>query len=270
MRIQYNKIKEQKKMDVSKTQKGKPCKKCIAKGEPCHLHWTFRNVPIVSSLPSYQNIGSTRPVCLNGNEVIPFLDVIPTLALYIVLLYLEPNTLNFICRVCRRAFNVSLLPRFREDYLKKHKLRNLIQGCLVLHCDMRDRGAWSYGKFFADNSNNKIWIFVTNHRLDKIVYKHHKSDVAIVYDARMGKLFMKSMKWIQNTDVANIQNYIMPSIDEMTAFLFEISRPNWYPGYTGNFKNKNRQRQVISEFLAQIEPCIIRIFPEYSRKGRII
>ncbi len=258
---------------LGKTLAGNPCKKCITKGEPCHLHWTVRTVPALPPVISTL-VKTTSVVNWSGDiNMMPWLDVIPTTALYTVLLHLEPNTLNFICQVCRRAFTVSLLPRFREDYLKKHKLRNLIQGSLKLHSEMRRRGPYggSYGKVFVDDSNNKIWIFWEYHDIRKIIYKHHKSEVGIEWNVGIGYFLMKKMMWGRISEMGGI-DYLRTTTEEMTAFLFEISRPNWYPGYTGQFKNKNQERRVIAEFLAQLEPCILRVFPEFrikkGRKGR--
>jgi hypothetical protein len=242
--------------ELGKTLAGNSCKKCIAKGEPCHLHWTVRTVSVEPVTTSTIVKTTRESVCSDyDSDQVQWLDVIPTPALYMVLLYLEPNTLNFICGVCRRAFTVSCLPRFREEYLKTRKLRNLIQGHLRLHSEMRGPYQGT-GKIFVDESNNKVWVFWRYQKLKKVIFQHHNSEVGIECDVDTDYICMKKMRWEKITAMSMIMPYTQTSREEITDLLFKISRPNWYPGYLGYFKNKNQKRRVINEFIAQIEPCI--------------
>lgn len=262
------------------TQTGKQCKKCLDKGGPCHVHSCYKKpkTPLRSSSQVSRRVSrrvsprvSTRPSSSSPNEdIIAWLQYLPAPALYEVLLRIQPAVLNAACRTNSRAAQICASERFQKDYSKKHKfLPSLFKGDLKYIKDIKHNNTWADEiNVLEDDVGNQLHIYRSGNTVDRFFYipftqvfpstlKDFNSIAGSFHRASdpIGITLDKSKHWTMKIG----RRYLNPN--EMIEFLTTLQRTNWYPGQLGRFKNKNRQREVASQFLNEIRPYVLRVFP---------
>ncbi len=119
-------------MSAPRTSLGKPCKKCLKKGSPCHLHKSVSSSPkklspntkagsFDSALGTYKSPLKRK---LSTPKELPQFEYLPLPALQEILLNI-PNRdqLTYICNNSRQAAKVCKTPEFKKLYNSRHSLK---------------------------------------------------------------------------------------------------------------------------------------------------
>ena len=148
-------------MEVPKTSSGKPCKLCIAKGGPCHLHGgtpkkLSSNTKVGSfgsALGTYKTSGPKksssrsktnspkRSTPKKSSPKIHYLDKIDKDALSLILMAMERRELNIVCNQSAKAKKICDAKWFREAYEAKHAL---FKGKIVQNARMETGAYYTY------------------------------------------------------------------------------------------------------------------------------
>ncbi len=119
-------------MEVPRTSSGKPCKLCIAKGGPCHLHGgSPKKVPSSSTKSgsfssALGKFGSPKKKSAPKKKYprqwdnLMYIDEMPKPALEVLLLNMTPAQLHAICSKNKRAQSICKLPNFQSKYQEEH------------------------------------------------------------------------------------------------------------------------------------------------------
>lgn len=204
------------------------------------------------------------------DRLVAWMEELPMPALYEVLLNIEPKNLNTVCRSSLRASRICASKRFQEDY--PHTFRqSLLQGDLEHTYDIRNRHSRD-SRILQDEVGNQVHVHISDWRdnVEKIVYipveqpesdQHPRSKMLIMLEKHnnLWKIYIGRM-----TIDADGSEHKHFNPNELVAFVRQLHRPHWYPGRSGRFKNKNREREVAADIIQQIEPKVRKAFPRLN------
>lgn len=249
------------------TQTGQKCKKCLAKGGPCHLHGgktPAKKTPKKTPTRTPKRVSpkkSPKKSSPKKSPTVAWTDQLPAPALYEMLLGVKPESLNAVCRASKNAAKICAEKRFQEQYSKKHNFdfESLIKGNLHIISSGEVMGADLFGDetyFLKDEKGNEVFVNYdsSSNRIEKITYRaiEQKKTVDIVLK-RYGN------KWEMEFETLNGRR---PPQKDLTDLLQLIGKNHWYRGWDGRFKNKNREKEVIDSFIKSVKPKISKVLKQ--------
>ena len=194
-------------MNVPRTSSGKPCKLCIAKGGPCHLHASDKKSASPKKSPPISQAKSKSPT--NWFDQYKGL---PQAALYEVLLGVNREQLHYICTTSRQAAKICAQTRFRKEYDARHTEPGLMIG--KIKQNYPDWGTSVVDKlkrkYFEDEDGSTLIVgYDNNNVVMKVVYSR------IVERSSRGDDFYEAPKRMEITIGALVGNQRAPAIIDM-------------------------------------------------------
>lgn len=123
---------------------------------------------------------------------------------------------------------------------------------------------------FEDKNGNELNVY-TRGKIDELHYIPSQqrfrqtnttataSNMMIKLEREKNHWDVKVGRWNPTTRLTNYR------AQEVVDFLMSIDRPQWYPGKTGVFKNKNRERRIAGEILDSFRSNAVKALPDLKR-----